>query len=323
MNKKLFKNLFVLSAVSAVLLSSCIKDDVKELGDAGRTFIKFLEAPENKLFFEPFTETRNISLISVRRDANSSAELNKPVTVNLTLDTAAISAYNDANNETFELLPDSLFAIVGSGITKTGDLTYQVTFNPGEAAKEFMIGLNGAKWDLSRKYAMPFTIADPGGLAVSSERGEAMTFISIKNKWDGTYEVTGTMVDNANATLTGYYPLEWDLVTSGPNQVIVFDNVYLGTPGHIINAGGSLSYYGSFGLVVNIDPATNKITSVTNYYGQPAGNTRSAELDPTGLNYYDADTKTFYIKYFMMQPSVVPTGPRVAFDEVWKFTGPR
>lgn len=323
MKGKLFKNLFVLSAVSAVLLSSCIKDDVKKLGDAGRTFVKFLEAPENKLFFEPFTDTRNISLISLRRDANSNAELNKAVTVNVILDTAAITAYNADNNETFELLPDSLFTLTGSGITKTGDLTYQITFNPGEAAKEFMIGLNGSKWDLSRKYAMPFMVADPSGLAISSGKGKAMTFISIKNKWDGVYEVTGSLVDNANPGITGYYPLEWDLVTSGPNQLIAYDNVQLGFPGHLISSGGSPSYYGSFGLVINIDPATNKIASVTNYYGQPAGNTRSAELDPTGLNYYDADTKTFYIKYFMMQPSVVPTGPRVAFDEVWKYTGPR
>lgn len=323
MKLKLFQYFLLLSATSAVLLSSCIKNNVKELGNAGKTFIKFIEAPENKLFFEPFSGSRSVDLISIRREANSNAELNKTVTVNLRLDTAAITAYNAANNETFERLPDSLFTISTPGITKTGDLTYQVTFNPGEFAKEFTINLNGSKWDLSRKYMMPFVIADPGGLAVSSDRGEAMTFISIKNKWDGKYEITGTMVDNANATLTGSYPLVWDLVTSGPTQLIQFDNVNLGAPGHIINAGGSLSYYGSYGLVINIDPNTNKITSVTNYYGQPAGNGRSAQLDPTGLNYYDPATKTFYIKYWMMQPAVVPSGPRVVFDEVWKYIGPR
>lgn len=323
MKIKLFQYLLILGALPALLLSSCIKNEVKELGTAGKTFLKFLEAPENKLFFEPFTGNRNVTLLSIRRDANSSAELNKTATVNVRLDTAAIRRYNTANSETFERLPDSLFTLVGEGITKTGDLTYQVTFNPGEFAKEFMISLNGSKWDLSRKYAMPLVITDPGGLAVSSDRGEAIALISVKNKWDGKYTITGTMVDNASATLSGSYPLEWDLVTSGPNQLIQFDNVYLGAPGHIISTGSGLSYYGSYGLVINIDPTTNKITSVTNYYGQPSGNGRSAQLDPTGLNYYDPATKTFYIKYFLMQPAVVPSGPRVVFDEVWKYKGPR
>lgn len=150
-----------------------------------------------------------------------------------------------------------------------------------------------------------------------------MAFISVKNQWDGVYEITGTMVDNTSATFTGAYPLQWDLVTSGPNQVIAFDNINLGIPGHIFLNAGSPSYFGSFGLVINIDPNTNKITSVTNYFGQPAPNGRSAQLDPSGANYYDPNTKTFYIKYWMMQPSVVPSGPRTVFDEVWKYLGPR
>lgn len=304
-------------------LVSCIKNEVKELGDAGSTFIKIMEAPENKLFFEPFSGTRNVSLLSIRRDANSNAALQQAVTVNVRLDTAAIRTYNTANNESFSLLPDSLFTIVGSGISKTGPLTYAITFAPGEFAKEFEISLNGSKWNLSKKYAFPLVITDPGGLKLSADMAKATAFISVKNKWDGKYEITGTMVDVANSALTGFYPLEWDLVTSGPSQLIQFDNKYLGIPGHIIDAGGSLSYYGSYGLVINIDPATNKITSVVNYYGQPAGNGRSAQLDPSGRNEYDPATKTFYIKYWMMQPSVVPSGPRVIFDEVWKYKGPR
>lgn len=319
--KNIFQYLFLFSIVS-FLLSSCVKNDVKKLGDAGKTYLKILESPENKLFFEPFSGNRNVSLFSLRRDANSKAELNKPVTINFRIDTAAIRAYNTANNETFERLPDSLFTL-GAGITKTGTLTYQVSLNPGEFAKDFMISLNGSKWDLSKKYTMPFVITDPGGLTLSSDMDQTMTFISIKNKWDGVYEITGAMVDNANAALTGYYPIEWDLVTSGTSQLVAYDNKNLGFPGHLISNAGSLSYYGSFGLVINIDPNTNKITSVTNYYGQPAANTRSAQLDPTGLNYYDPATKTFYVKYFMMQPSVVPSGPRTTFDEVWKYIGPR
>ncbi len=312
----------VLAIVSSLFVTGCIKNDVEPVGDAGRPFLKILESPENKLFFEPFSGTRTVNLLSIRRDANSNAELNKPVTITVRLDTAAIRAYNTAHSESFKLLPDSLYTITGPGITKTGNLTYQVAFAPGEFAKDFQISLNGSKWNLSEKYAMPLLITDAGGLTISNDMDNAIALISIKNKWDGQYQITGTMVDLTNAALTGAYPsdLVWDLVTSGPNQVTVWDNVYLGIPGHIISSSGSLSYYGSFGLVVNIDPVTNKITSVTNYYGQPAGNGRSAGLDPTGANYYDPATKTFHIKYFMYQPG---STVRTTFDETWKYIGPR
>ncbi|MBA3283714.1 MAG: DUF1735 domain-containing protein [Nitrosopumilus sp.] len=322
----MFKISFALSTILCLLLASCVKEDnffSLDSGEPSRTFLKIAEAPQNQLFFEPFSDTRNIQLFSVRRDANSESELNKSVTVSITLDTAAIRAYNTANNETFELLPDSLFTLVGTDWTKTGDLTYQATFAPGEFVKEFTIALDGSKWDISHKYAAPFMINDPGGLTLSSGMDKIDALISVKNEWDGVYEITGTMVDNSNATLTGFYPLNWDLVTSGPNQITAFDKDYTGTPTHIISTAAGLSQYGAYGLIINIDPATNKITSIVNYYGQPSANGRSAELDPSGLNYYDPATKTFYVKYWLLQPSVVASGPRTVFDEVWKFTGPR
>ncbi|HEY0731198.1 MAG TPA: DUF1735 domain-containing protein [Chitinophagaceae bacterium] len=318
MKLTIFRNLSLFMMLS-LLITSCIKDDVVELKDQGSTFLKILEAPGTAFYFEPFSGTKSFTALSLRRDANSNAELNKPVTVTITLDQAAIDAYNDDNGTSFELLPDSIFTI-GNEFTKVGDNTYQTTFAPGEFGKDFVINLNGSKWDLAHVYAMPFKIENSGGLAISSEMGESFAQISIKNKYDGVYEVTGSMTDLAVATITGYYPLEWDLVTSGENQVTVVDNVYLGIPGHIISSGGSLSYYGSFGLVVNFDPVTNKITSITNYYGQPSGNGRSAVLDPTGENSYDPATKTIKIKYNMLQPG---TTIRTTFDETWTFVRPR
>jgi hypothetical protein len=61
-----------------------------------------------------------------------------------------------------------------------------------------------------------------------------------------------------------------------------------------------------------------------NYYGQPAGNTRSG-LDPSGVNQYDAATKTVRIKYNMTQSSLVPAAPhiRTTWDETWKYVGSR
>ena len=316
-------NLVLVGSAMALLFASCIKEGAAPLGDRGTTTVKLLESPEKKLFFEPFTNIRDISLFSLRKDAPSSAELNTTTAVKVKLNPTLVSDYNTANNETYELLPDSLYTLDPS-IVKNGQV-YTMTLSPGEFAKDFGIKLNGAKWNLAHKYALGFTIEDASGKAISPEKKDVLVLIAIKNKWDGVYEATGTMVDLANATLTGFYPLEWELQTASATQCIVVDNVYLGFPGHIINSPAGLSYYGSFGLVVTFDPATDKITNVVNYYGQPAANTRSAALDPTGINAYDAATKTINIKYIMKQVlnPPLPNNNRTLFDETWKFLRPR
>jgi hypothetical protein len=318
----------LLSTVVAVGLSACIKNDVKELGSAGRTFIKILEAPLNQFFFEPFTGNRTVDLVSLRREANSNAELNKSATVTLTVDTAAISAYNRANNASFELLPDSLFSVTTAGITKSGPLTYTVTFAPGEFAKEFSIALNGSKWNLSHTYSMPFMVSDPGGLAVAADHEKAVTLISIKNKYDGRYEMTGSFVDAANAALTAKSPTEVHLVTTGPNSVRLH-NAGTSVGGFkdlfpILNAGAE-SGYGGFTpeFVLN---ANDNVVEVKNWYGQPnPSNTRGAVIDPSGVNKWDPATKTLQVKFFMTQPSVITTAPhiRVSFDMQFRYLGPR
>lgn len=99
----------------------------------------------------------------------------------------------------------------------------------------------------------------------------------------------------------------------------------LGIPGYLILSGTSLSYYGSFGPVFTFDAITNKITSVTNFYGQPAGNSRSAQLDPSGSNQYDPNTKTMTIKFWMNEPNAVPIAPhhRRLFINTLIYWGPR
>lgn len=310
---------------SGLLLSSCIKDDVKDLGDAGKTFVKILEAPEKKFFFEPFSTTNQVNLFSLRRDANSNASLNETVTVTLRVDTAALRAYNASHNSSFELLPDSLFT-VPAGFTKSGPLTYTTTFGPGEFAKEFTIGLNGSKWDLSKTYAMPMMIQNAGNVAISSEMNNIVSTISIKNRFDGRYKMNGTLTDLAVGSLTMPNP-DWEvwLLTTGPNSVRMY-NAATGISSFKdlfpIKNGPDESAYGAFLPVFTID-ANNNVTSVTNFYGQPASNTRSAQLDPTGVNKWDPATKTLRVKFFMFQPSAVPSGPRATIDLTLNYLGPR
>lgn len=325
--KSTIMNYALLAGITSLLFTSCVKDEVTDTTTQGSTFVKLLQAPENKFFFEPFTEIRTVKLFSLRKDANSESELNRPLAVKLQPNTTLIANYNAANNADYEELPDSLYTL-DPGNPKVSGI-YEMNMTASQFAKEFTIKLNGSKWDLSKKYALGFTISDPGGKVVPDGKKDILVLISIKNKWDGVYVASGTLVDAANPALTGIYDdpggygvdVEYGLETMSATECVVVDYSYSGIPAIPIWAGTGWSYYGSFGLVVTFDPATDKITKVVNYYGQPAGNTRSAELDPSGVNAYDEASKTVKIKYFMKQPSVITDPPhiRTKIDEEWKF----
>ncbi|HMU11413.1 MAG TPA: hypothetical protein PKC54_15475 [Ferruginibacter sp.] len=143
---------------------------------------------------------------------------------------------------------------------------------------------------------------------------------SILNPWDGKYRIEGTLTDAVNATYANPGPKEYLLETSSPTQIKLISKD-LGIPGHLISVGGSLSYYSQFALIVNFDPATNKITGVSNSYGQPSANGRTAVLDPSGVNTWDPVTKNIKIKYWLDETGVA--GHRGSFNETWFYIGAR
>ena len=174
-------------------------------------------------------------------------------------------------------------------------LTVKIPKDSGEVVVP--ITITKATLDPSKQYALGLKITNVSEGVISATGGYFVVKFLVKNKYDGLYRVTGTMVDLTSASLTGNYPLEFELRSTGANTSAVFDHG-TGTQTHLILSGGAPSQYGSFGLNLTFDLLTNKITSVVNSYGQPASNGRSAGLDPTGINAYDPATKTIRIKYF-------------------------
>lgn len=233
--------------------------------------------------------------------------------VTVSLDTSLVSDYNNANSTAFDYMPSDVFtfpssisipanSLQGSGTVKvniTKLLTYGTSFATG----------------------FTITTVSGGPGKVLTDHSHVTLVVQVKNKYDGEYTVTGTMVDYANSALTGPYPWDVYLVTKAANQSKLFDNVYTGDFYHMILNGSSSSYYGSFGVQFTFD-ANDNVTSVVNIYGQPASNGRSAALDPSGINKYDPSTKTLDVKYWMDQPSVI-TPHRVSFTEHYEYVGPR
>lgn len=329
--KNIYKYLIALTSV-AFLSQSCIKDEITPLGDTGTPILKFQNGPEQALFYLPFLNTKKVKLFDLRRDAQSATELQSTRTVVVQEAPELVTKYNEDNGTDFELLPSDIYTLVSdASIVKSGT-KYTITFGAGDFVKNLYINLNGAKWDLSKKFAMAFKVVDGNGMLLSKEKPSQITLISIKNKYDGTYEVTGTMEDVVNPTLThandylvssGNGKLELTLKTVSATKCAVYDPTVWSDYFIPISTGGGtgLSGYGSFAPVFEFDLATDKVIDVTNYYGTPA-NTRLARLDPTGkVNAYNAATKTLTIKYNMTQRSLVPTAPhiRTTWDETWKF----
>ncbi len=319
-------NKIILSALAVgAIMTSCIKTDINEgITNTEQTIVKLPQASEELYAFALDAVPGEIELqvLDVRRDVKSEGDLNKTNLVKIAPNPTAIADYNAANGTDLQVFPESQYTLDPE--TPFDGQNWNVTFNAGDFARYIKIKFDPATLDLTQRYAMAFKIADAGGAAISGSKNAALVEIAIKNKYDGLYEMTGVMVDAANPNLSGYFPQEVAFVTAGPSSVVMIPTD-LGIPGHLILNAGALSFYGSYGPVFAFDATTDKVISVVNSYGQPAGNTRSAELDPSGLNQWDPATKELNVKYFMKQPSVIAAPPhiRVTFDENFKYLGPR
>lgn len=282
--KHTFLNSIVFLSFLSLVFTSCIKDDVKDLKDEGDSFIRIAESPENTLYFSLFTDVKKVYLFSLRRDAASSSALNQVAAIQFKLDTASIIAYNEENGTEFELLPDSIYTL-GDGITRNGDV-YTMNLNAGDFAKDFTVNLNGAKWDVSHKYAMAFNILDSAGLNIKEGTSSIISFISLKNKYQGTYQATGVLHHPTNGDRDINETKE--LITAGINSV----RAPLG------DLGGS-GYF----MILTINP-DNTVTIT------PSGATPNIDQH-WGLNYYDPETRTFHLHY-----SYNTAAPRIIKEDI-------
>lgn len=310
---------FVISTTA--LFFACQKPDIPEQADGkGSTIVRI--PPESGFRLSPIdliTTAQTFGVLDVYRDAPGEAALNSDTKVIITEDASVITEYNAVHSTTYIALPATAFTVDPSNPKVAND--YTLTFGPGEFYRQLKIVVPDASvLDPNKKYALGFTISavDNNG-KISASQNRVLAEVGLKNKWDGVYTVNGSMADLTTPTITGTYPLTWELRTTGANTLAIFDKGR-GTQTHNILSAGALSQYGSFGLNLVIDAATNKITSVVNSFGQPSANGRSAELDPTGVNAYDPATRTFKIKYFMLQPGITV---RTTFDETWIFSAVR
>ena len=315
MKTRLYIKLALAALVTMTGFSSCLKDDKHYVDFAGAAPLVELPSAANVGgsggLFQPVVVDNAPSVpVNLAVNLASPHTLSTALTVKLSVDEAALASYNSTSDDKYILLPASDY---------TSSLS--VTIPAGQNLVNLVINVKSSLIDPSiTNYVLPLTITDGGGQKISNYKTVLLN-IQAKNIYDGRYTVTGTMVDNVVTTITGNYPRTVDLITQGGNSVAYNDN---GSYAHSILNGTTVSSYGSFAPVFNFNLATNKITSVVNYYGQPAGNGRSARLDVTGINALSGTPgkagSVIKVKYVL----VASGADRTFFDETltWKSSRP-
>jgi len=314
-------NLFVLLLIIAGI-SSCVEEDPFFDPDDVENVIEFKSAGNvQSPVLAPYPLFVNAYDIAPEQSMDivvsySGADVAPTdITVNIGLGTEAmLDAYNESEETEYTMLPANLYTLPTS-----------ITIPQGERTVTYSVKLATNQFDVTENYALPLTITSASSGIISGNFGSAIFAVSAKNQWDGNYtvEATAPMVDMTSPTLTGYYPLNADLVTTGGNSVKMFTYTYLeGYEGHPIKSGTASSYYGNFAPVFTMDDAGN-VTGVTNFYGQGTNtSTRAARLNPDGVNKFTINSdgsKVLEVSYIMVQGGV----DRTFFHEKWTFQGER
>ncbi|MFI5451719.1 DUF1735 domain-containing protein [Pedobacter sp. UC225_61] len=330
--------------VGLTFFTSCRKDAFynkdNEETNGGSTIIKVMGGKEPTVFLDALSGIKKVTIFSLRKDAGNADALNQATTVTLTYDAAVLAAYNTAHptQSAAEILPDALFTIASNGITRTAT-GFEVKFAPGEFAKDFDINLNFDNFDFDKRFVFPFKITSNITTPNVVQSTLVMT-VSVKNKWDGIYTVSGTMVDVTNPafahfstspTITSDAPYRLQLRTISATKCVIWDPKYFNGGGNFdpFYTGTGTSSFGSFDPIIEFDPATNKVIGITNFYGADVAATlRNARLDPTGVNQYTPSNKTLLIKYNLTQkagltPALASPFVRATWDEKWVYAGSR
>ncbi len=211
---------------------------------------------------------------------------------------AAIAALNGTSFTNFVPLPANAYTL--------NILEFDIPKAGGEILVPFT--LNKGNLNLANSYALGVQITEVSeGVINEIEKNIIVTF-QIKNKYDGIYELT-MRLDNwaaygISSGITGVYPSEIGLVTTGANTVSLsyagFGALQPGFTGGVGSITGSTAF-GATSPRYTFDLANDKAISVVNTTPDD-GRGRTFYLAPgTTTSGYNPATKIIFLEYFMTQ----------------------
>jgi hypothetical protein len=293
-----------LGLILATVFFSCKKDDVDYNTD--RVIAEFTDAASGGVVaFEFTSNSQEVDIAELRLFMRSWAK--KDVTVKIKNDPAAIGDFNTANGTTYQALPSSAFVFVNDEYT----LTQKERTTPVTIRLDPNNVLNG-------NYAIGLSITDVDDGDVSGTASTIVVAISVKNKYDGRYNVTGSVVD-ASGVYTGIHPrANVELRTAGADAVDyldpqyaaaapINDNVYV-----IVNIGTAAPAL-LFAPRFTFNTTTNKCTRISDNAGTMPDATIGT---PNQFTITSPNSKNFQIKY-------TAYAGRFTVTETYTYVGPR
>ncbi|HUC82399.1 MAG TPA: DUF1735 domain-containing protein [Flavisolibacter sp.] len=210
---------FITKALFAVALgivgTGCLKDKGFEDQQYGTKIedikaVAFPQAATSPVEFGlTAVPTAQSMRVAVALEADQAAS--GPVTVNLVVNNA--------------LLPSGLTAAPANSFT----IPTSVTIPAGQKIAYIDVAVpNATVFDPNLKYGIGISIASvTEGYKIAANQKNVVLGISIKNKYDGVYEITGTLQD-ANGAYTGDYgdpqfPRIYEMSTTGPGSILFYD----------------------------------------------------------------------------------------------------
>lgn len=284
MKKRILQYASLGVALMAVF-SSCRKQSFggEEKPNAGKSYVYITEAPENDLHFLPFTDTKTVTVFTLRRDAANKADLQKSASIVLT--SLDLAAYNTANGTDYTPIPADLTKQTADPSITTS--ASGITFNlaPGVFAKNYSLDIDGSKFDPSKKYAVLLAITNFSGYskmhaADGTPLDTILVTLGVKNIYDGVYHAAGTF--------TRY---------SDPSTVLdsrtIDEDKTLGT----VDANTVSSTVADLGSGDPITLRVNADNTVTVTFVGTSLSNLPGPFTQVGDNFYDPATKTFTLHY--------------------------
>lgn len=294
--KKVQINILLFSALLAGL-SACLKKDAMNIDpDSGtKNVVEFANTGDNVAsasskyprFYADLGTVNSGQVAAVKLNVSYSGieTASQDITVNLALDTAALSLYNNTDGTHYTVPPTTVYKFPSSVVISKGTRLSQV---------EISITISN-DFDFNESYAVPLKISSASSGTVSNNFGSAIYSFGGRNKYDGIYKMKGHVTHPTPAYTGPFLADEVSFTTTGAASI--------GMEAQPFFNNGSLSFFGVYPVfTVNAD---NSVT-VTN---MPDGGKAPSVSDPGYKNRYDPATKTFYISY-----SYNAATPRIIYD---------
>ncbi|MBS1601797.1 MAG: DUF1735 domain-containing protein [Bacteroidetes bacterium] len=272
------KNILAVAAV--VSLAGCLKKNEMNVDpDGASSIILFASTGNNQAstsseFMRYYSDFGVVNVgdngqFNINVMFSGGATAPSDITVNLALDTAALSTYNKEDGTSYVPPPAAATHFPTSLVIKKGTQLIQ-----GVAKIDIT-----SDFDFAKSYALPLKIVSSSYGVVSTNLGTTIYSFGVRNKFDGHYSWKGYSLRAGDGAKTGNFTNSkgLDLVTGGANSVNFGDlqvwadltGVGIGNPTLTIAADNSV-----------------KISSSGGAYNDPAYTSR-----------YDPGTKTFYVSF--------------------------